>query len=52
LDEGDDGRLMTSAGVVENRREIFILKKEFLRATAQMPPLLFDVANVAETWVV
>jgi hypothetical protein len=29
LDEGDDFRLMMSASVVENKREIFILKKDF-----------------------
>jgi hypothetical protein len=37
LDEGAYGRLTTLAGVVENRREIFILKKEFLRTATQLP---------------
>jgi hypothetical protein len=39
LDEWDDGRLMTSSGVVENQREIFILEKEFLCSLTQLAPL-------------
>jgi hypothetical protein len=39
----------SSTGVIENRREIFILKKEFLRAATQLPPCRFAVVvNVAK----
>jgi hypothetical protein len=65
LHAGEDGSLTTSAspsritspnlplpltyGVIENRREILILKKQFLRAATQLPPCRFAVVvNVAK----